>query len=61
VFSAQKRGGGCSPTLLFLLLGRGTVPPFALVEEPVDLVDGRTLVVATKEEKVFRKLDLEGK
>ena len=51
-FSAQKR---------VKTLGRGTVPPFALVEEPVDFVDRSTLVVAAKEEKVFRKLDLECK
>ncbi len=52
MFSTEKRG---------MLLGRGAVPPFALVEETVDLVDRSTLVVTAKEEKVFGKLDLEGK
>jgi hypothetical protein len=37
------------------------VPPLAFVKEPIDLVDGRALVVATKEKEVFRKLNLEGK
>lgn len=34
------------------------VPPFALIVETVDPVDGSALVVATQDEEVFRVLDL---
>ena len=34
------------------------VPPFALIVESVDTIDGRALVVSPQDEKVFRVLDL---
>jgi hypothetical protein len=35
------------------------VPPFALVVEAVDAVDGGTLVVASQQEEILRVLDLQ--